>query len=778
LEIWTSILPNQSQVTIIFPIMLGSYQRVCCLIIIFLVFAAVPRGEAQDSLSRRPKIGLVLSGGGAKGLAHIGVLKVLEEVGITPDYISGTSMGSIVGGLYAIGYSADELSKLNHGVNWSVLLSDNIPLRNVAFDEKHDYNRYLLELPIRRKKVMLPSGVLEGQNLSLLLSGLTWRAAGIDSFDQFPYPYRCVGTEIINGEIMEFKSGDLATAMRASMAIPSVFTPVVLDTSKVIVDGGVIRNFPVDEVKNLGADIVIGVYTGFTERVTSDDLNSLVKVLSRSTAIFGIYDSREQIRKVDILITPELTGYSSADFNKSSEIELEGEMAAREHISELKALVDSLKSFGDPSKPVSLPERDSIFITRVRVNELKYYDQSLAYGKLNIGRNSYLTKDALQTGIERLFGTLYFDRLTYRFEKDGKGFSLDMEAKEKPPSSLRTSVHYDNFYGAGLIINYIQSNLLISGTRLTAAVDISKYPQARVNYRKYAGRRMNTMAGFETYFESNHIPGYLEGEVVGYIKQNHLTSSLSLKHSLNLNQSTGIGLLFEYSAVYPNKAMQTLYPEVYYFKRYGFSGIGFMATYGLNTLDDLFFPFEGNLVEVYFKGIYKPLADLKYLTDTINADISLPSFSKLYLNFDHYKPLGPKLNFNTGFSLGLSTNEYITSDNFFVGGYKNNMRRNHVAFAGYETGEVVAANFVQLKIGINYRLFKNLQFELLGNGLIVSESLELLTKSILDFNHHNIHFGYGSGFTFKTPLGPLSLFLAGNNKNKHPTLYINFGYTF
>lgn len=757
--------------------MLGSLPKVSCLTI-FLVIIAIPHVESQDSLSHRPKIGLVLSGGGAKGLAHIGVLKVLEEVGIIPDYISGTSMGSIVGGLYAIGYSADELSKLNHGVNWSVLLSDNIPLKNVAFDEKHDYNRYLLELPIRSKKVTLPSGVLEGQNLSLLLSGLTWRTAGIDSFDQFPYPYRCVGTEIINGEIMEFKSGDLAAAMRASMAIPSVFTPVVLDTGKVIVDGGVIRNFPVDEVINLGADIVIGVYTGFRERATADDLNSLVKVLSRSTAIFGIYDSREQIRKVDILITPELTGYSSADFNKSAEIEQEGEKAAREHIAELKALADSLRSFGVSSKPVPLPERDSIFITRVRVNDLHYYDQSLAYGKLNVGRNSYLTREELQEGIERLFGTLYFDRLTYHFKKDGKGFSLDMEAKEKPPSSLRTSVHYDNFYGAGMVINYIQSNLLISGTRLTAAVDISKYPQARVHYRKYAGRRMNTIAGFETYFESNHIPGYLEGEIVGYIKQNHFTSGLSIKHSLSLNQSTGIGLLYEYSAVYPNKAMQTLYPDVFYFRRYGFSGVGFMATYGLNTLDDLLFPFEGNLVEIFFKGIYKPLADLKYLTDTVHADISLQSFGKLYLNFDNYKPLGPKLNVNTGFSLGLSSDEYITSDNFYVGGYKNNLRRNHVAFAGYETGEVVAANFVRLKIGMNYRLFKNLQFELLTNGLIVSESFELLTKSILDFDRHNIHLGYGSGFTFKTPLGPLSLFLAGENKNNHPTLYINFGYTF
>jgi NTE family protein len=162
------------------------------LVPVILITLSVHDISGQQRSAERPKVGLVLSGGGAKGLAHIGVLKVLEEAGIVPDYITGTSMGSIVGGLYSIGYTAEELSILNRSVNWSVLLSDAVPLNNVALDEKRDYNRYLIELPIRNRRIMLPSGVLQGQNLALLLSGLTWRTAGIDSFDQFPYPYRCV----------------------------------------------------------------------------------------------------------------------------------------------------------------------------------------------------------------------------------------------------------------------------------------------------------------------------------------------------------------------------------------------------------------------------------------------------------------------------------------------------------------------------------------------------------------------------------------------------------
>ena len=734
--------------------------------------------NAQNAVPERPKIGLVLSGGGAKGLAHIGVIKVLEEAGLTPDYISGTSMGSIVGGLYAIGYTAEDLSKLNASINWSALLSDNIPLRTIALDEKHDYKRFLLELPIRGKKLMLPSGVLEGQNLSLLLSGLTWRTAGIDSFDHFPYPFRCVGTDIINGEIVDFGSGDLATAMRASMAIPSVFTPVVLDTNKVIVDGGVIRNFPVDEVVNMGADIVIGVYTGFKEKITANDLNSLDKILSRSTAIYGIYDAHEQAKKVNLLITPDLTGFTSSDFNKNVEIEKMGERAAREHFIELKALADSLSVFGNRQKPASLRERDSIFITRVTVNELKYNDQSLAYGKLNIRRDSYLTKVELQDAIERLFGTLYFDKLTYSFQKDGNGFILNMNAREKPPSSLRISVHYDNFYGAGLVLNYSLSNLLISGSKLTAAADISEYPQFRIYYRKYTGRRMNILAGMDTYYESNLIPGYLEGEEVGYFKQNHLTSTLFMKNDFSLNQNAGIGLLLEYSAVYPNKAMQTLYPGVFNYERYGYTGFGLHATYGLNTFDDLLYPFEGNNLSISLKGIYNPKLSLKYLSDTIDDEPTLESFGKLCLDFDHYKPLGPKLNYNIGFSLGLSTDEFYTSDYFFVGGHKNNLRRNQIAFVGYNLGEVVATNFMRFKLGMNYRLYPNLQLEILANALVASDNFEHLTDALFTFETESFHIGYGGGFTYKTPLGPISIFLAGNNKENPITWYINMGYTF
>jgi NTE family protein len=750
--------------------------RIIMVMLLVQTATCIVSGQA-DSLNR-PKIGLVLSGGGAKGLAHIGVLKVLEEIGLTPDYISGTSMGSIVGGLYAIGYTANDLSQINDSVDWSLLLSDNIPLQNVALDEKHDYKRYFVELPIRNKKIELPSGVLEGQNLSLLLSGLTWRAAGKSSFDEFPYPFRCVGTEIIEGEIMEFSSDDLARAMRASMAIPSVFTPVVIDSDKVVVDGGVIRNFPVEEVKKMGADIVIGVYTGFNDKVTADDLNSLDKVLLRAAGSYGIYDAKEQMKYVDILITPDLKDFTASDFTKYLEIEKAGEDAAREHYNELRSLALSQQAYQPAHKPIPLPEKDSLFITRVRVNDLKYNDQSLVYGKLDIPSRSYATRAEVQSGIERLFGTLYFDRLTYWFEKDSGGFRLMVEAREKPPSSLKASVHYDNFYGAGLLLNYSLSNFLFSGTKLTVAVDLSEYPQGRIYYRKYTGPKKNILASYDAFFESNLIPGYVEGEEVGYFKQNHLSTDLSINYSIDLNQQAGIGVLYEYSAVYPNKVMQTLYPELFSFKRYGFSGAGLTAYYGFNTLDDILYPFHGSQVDIYFKGIYSPGLILKHLSDSNHIEPTLNSLGKLYINFNNYAGLGSKFSLNTGISLGLSTNDYIASDYFYVGRYNFNIRRNHIPFVGYNLSEVVGSNFVALKLGAKYRLINNFHLEVLGNSLLASDSFENLTGQIINFDHEKLHLGIGAGITYKSVFGPLSVFLAGNNKDNRLRWYINLGFTF
>ena len=299
-------------------------QRFLSLLILALMLSP-QQLVAQGESGERPKIAYVLSGGGAKGMAHVGVLKVLEEVGLQPDYITGTSMGSIMGGLYSIGYSAEEIGHIIETVDWGTVLTNEIPANQVIIRRKDDYSKFIMEMPVYNGKPELPSGLIEGQKLSELFSNLTWRQAGVNDFNEFPTPFVCIGTDILKGGKVEMNSGDLSSAMRASMAIPSVFTPVIRDSSHILVDGGVVRNFPVQEAIDMGADIVIGVYVGFDSQMEPEQLRSLTSIMTRTSLLSGAADVQSQVPLVDLLITPDLTGFTPSSFTSGVEIMNRGE---------------------------------------------------------------------------------------------------------------------------------------------------------------------------------------------------------------------------------------------------------------------------------------------------------------------------------------------------------------------------------------------------------------------------------------------------------------------
>jgi NTE family protein len=199
--------------------------------------------------------GLTLSGGGAKGLAHVGVLKALDSAGIQIDYVTGTSMGSIVGGLYAIGYSGKEIEKIARGLNWNEILSNRVSLRSIAIEEKADYNNFTIEVPFEDGFFTIPSGAIESQELWLQLSELFFPVYAIKDFNQFERAFRAIAADVETGEVVSLDHGEIINALRASMAIPAVFTAVEIEGRK-LVDGGVVRNFPVSEAKDMGAGYV------------------------------------------------------------------------------------------------------------------------------------------------------------------------------------------------------------------------------------------------------------------------------------------------------------------------------------------------------------------------------------------------------------------------------------------------------------------------------------------------------------------------------------------
>jgi len=276
------------------------------LVILFLFLAAF--GRAQENTSEDLKVGLVLSGGGAKGLAHIGALKVIEDAGVRIDYIGGTSMGAIVGALYASGYSAHQLDSIFNAVDFNSLIQDNIPRSAKTFYEKGEAEKYAITLPFDDFNIGFPSGLSKGQNVYNLLSRLTGHIHNVSDFSKLPIPFFCIATNVETGKQVILDKGYLPRAITASGALPSLFSPVVIKDT-VLIDGGVVNNYTVDEVRAKGMDVIIGVDVQDSLR-TRDEMGSAFDVLVQINNYRTINDMIKKRKKTDIYVHPEIDDFS------------------------------------------------------------------------------------------------------------------------------------------------------------------------------------------------------------------------------------------------------------------------------------------------------------------------------------------------------------------------------------------------------------------------------------------------------------------------------------
>ncbi len=307
--------------------------------------------QSQEKSQERPKIGLALGGGGAKGGAHVGVLKVFEELNIPVDYIAGTSIGGIVGGLYASGMTADQLEQAIANIDWNEALRDKPPRRDLSFRKKEENARYLLdlELGIGRGGIKWPSGFVSGQNLFFLLQSLTLNVADVMDFHDLPIPFKCVATDVNSGEMEILDSGYLATALRATMAIPGFFAPVQIE-DQLLVDGGLVNNLPVDVVREMGADIVIAVDLG--EELSAREVTaSMIQIYQQTMRMLTRPNVRSRLEMADMVINPGVAGFGTMAFNQIDEIMAMGYEKAAE-------LEDELSRYSiDPEQYAALRER-------------------------------------------------------------------------------------------------------------------------------------------------------------------------------------------------------------------------------------------------------------------------------------------------------------------------------------------------------------------------------------------------------------------------------------
>ena len=749
-------------------------------VLVSFMSSTISFAQTQDSTSTRPKIGLVLSGGGAKGFAHIGVLKVLEEVGIRPDIITGTSMGSIMGSLYAVGYSVEDLTEINNTVNWDQLLTDKEVLQKVAIEDKDETHKYLFEIPIKEKKIGLPSGMIEGQHLQDRFSQLFWPLTSDQNFDSLPIPFHCMAVDIISGETVEHRSGDLVRAIRSSMAIPTVFAPVEMD-SMLLVDGGVSRNFPVQEAIDMGADIIIGVYVGFQEDVTAENLTSMTAVLSRTILLTGILDAKEQNKKVDILIVPKLGKYGSSSFANGPIIQQLGEDAARAHYKELKELADSLNRSFTPAPKIDQPER--VLITDIKVEGLLHMDESYIISRSGIEKGDSVSWLDIHNAIEYIHGSPYFRKLTFSLKHDdaGKGYILEFRAKENPRAMFKFTPRYDNELGVGLVTNFTLRNLVLPASRFLFTVNISENPEMKMELNQLMGKKQHFTNHFYINTYKYNLNLYKGGEQFGNYRLSFMEGGYGINYTPGLNHILGVSGFYKYNKVKPGLALKSIQPEAD-FDKLNTHDWGYSVLYNVNSTDDLYFPKRGINFQVYFahtvfskSTMYGPGqgVDFSYFVNKREG-----AYATLLIDHNWYKTFLKAITFNFGTGAGFNTNDYGINGTFLMGGERFGRKTAYRNFAGFNLGEILTSNYIYLKSGLNVQVFKNFYLSGTVNGASLGMTYKEAINAIKDTPIANYVWGYSGGIKYNSIIGPIQLLVAGNNTDSRARFQLNVGFPF
>ncbi len=743
-----------------------------------------------------PKLGLVLSGGGAKGLAHIGVLKAMEEAGLRPDFIAGTSMGSIVGGLYAIGYSADEIDSIMRGVNWDQVLSNKMPLNYIAFEEKEYYDRYLIEFPMEGFKPKIGTGLIRGQMLSELMHNYLWPSLQYDNFDEFPIPFRCVATDVNSGEALVFKDGSLAEALRASMAIPSAFTAVDKGDT-ILVDGGVLNNFPVELAQAQGVDYIIGVNVG--TRPGDSVEGTMTEILMHLSMLESTKKLPAQIEACDIYIMPELNNYSAASFGDAHEILDIGDSTGQAFKGAFEKLAGKF-----PAKRNPYNQRGKDFLIDVDSIDIagnRLFSDGLIRKKLGVVPGQSVHRSDLERGLRRVFGINGFKNVDYDFYQSRTGKKvLRIQVKEKEKNYLFASLHADNIFSAGLVLNYTSRDLIGSESRTVFALDISENPRFRFDYYKYLSANKRFALNFRYDYEALQTPTYDQGELEDINLSFNNRFQLNIMTTQSLKESYAFGVFHE--RIRSILRIGNEIPDGVRHSNQNNSGLRFFHT--ANDLNDRNFPtrgaesliisnfyFDNNNSIAFEDGVdslafpaspdaYIPASFFNELIQILSPD----PYVDLMWTYRGYQPLNKHWQLVPYGGLGISLGDGFSGSivqGFRLGGMQRvNIR--DIRVLGLQVAERVEANFALGGLQFQYYSGSNFFLRLGANALLSHpfNSWESWEALLVEGEDSSLDFlmGFGVESVFKTFFGPVSVGISTNQQDWKPRYYVGLGFSF
>lgn len=771
-------------------------------LLIFILLASF-MAQAQTNTTIQPprlKVGVVLGGGGAKGASHIGALKYIEELGIPVDYVAGTSMGSIIGGFYALGYSPDELTELIAGMNWSEYIGNKIDRSMMSEEMRQRNSTLLLQVPFNTESLFdndpnskfisqLPSAYVNNSSLINLFNDLCVGYQEEMDFNDLPIPFACVATDMITGKEVVLRSGSVPTAMRASMAIPGVFSPVTID-DKVLVDGGLVNNFPADVLRDMGADIIIGIEVTSTKDVTINDLKSLPQVFLRLVTNSTSAKRVENRKLCDVHIIPDISGFGMLSFTPDAIDTLVGRgyKKASEYHDQLLAIKKAVDaSAGHPvSKTLRAPnaknlDKESVLIRSITFNNVSPRESNWLIRKGGLKVDKAYSEADIENAVKIYRGTGCFDEITYQIKECDSihqndqlsdAYDLNIDMKYAKPHVFGLGVRYDTEEGAALLLHVGLNEKKFNGSKLNANFKLSYSPKINLTYTYSVPSVANFNLAYDyrnEHFRTSAIVGkmfnlsYRQHKLSGYISQFHL---------LNFNTKVGVS--------YTNTTFD-------------------LSSITGNIFDSLFFV-SNQLVSPYVTMEFDNLDDTYFANHGIKASLT----GRYHINLNHHSESEEGFTTEKGYlDLAYSFQSYITPGGGrftiipqvygrYVSGipgyfnlwnvYGSEISGRHfhdqMPFIGFNSVESADDNASVFRADLRYNFYGNHYLTAMYNLLINWDLVPLMQFDNM-FKPLEAQ-GAGLKYSYNSPLGPISLTAHWSRRDSENRFgaYFSFGYTF
>ena len=790
-----------------------NYGRKLC-IAVLLSISTIAYSQDTTSVKSRPKVGLVLSGGGAKGAAHIGVLKYIEEAGIPIDYIAGTSMGSIVGGMYALGYSSDEILNIISEVDWDRLISNQVERQRTSYSSKAKSRTELVTIPFsvstdkqelqtRSFKNSLPDGIVSGDNLINLFNSLSVGYSDPVKFDELPIPFLCIATNVLNGEADVLDRGIFAKSIRASMAIPILFDPVKIDDT-LYADGGLVNNFPAEQCRAMGADYVIGVSMSPGLESDPDNLTSVFSQVKQLKEIITDKEFENYHKMCDIFISPDLKGVGMLSFDAESvaRITESGYEAASEceaEFNELKKLVDAVPEVDEEDRPTSKKAlnilKHNVLISRIEMDGVEKDIEKWMRRKCTVKVGETVGKDDIDRSVSLYYGTGNYSSITYTLHEDSTiedGYVLKFKFVENPPHDLGVGFRFDSQDMLSVLLHIGMNSNRMSGFKadISSKLGSNQWLNTNLSYGHMLYPRIN----FSYNFRNSELDAYDMDKLQMNMK--FLQHKLRLYLSENYSRTVSVGVGLEADFLTPRKVMYHQHDALEQDYKH-VNTLGSFAYLHYDNLNKTNFPTRGVTGKVNFTW-----KDMLFTSKTTNT----MSYGSVVFGFEGYLPviedrlvIIPQLYGSILFGKGASNGASDSWNPIFAGPVPTYPSMNNV-IGGTEMGRYIdqqlpfiginkislAFNNVGIaRLDIRARLFKNHYLTTIFNygrssidmKNFFKERTELEWGDLYDYNASN-WWGAGIRYSIDTKMGPLSFDISSSNISKNVNLYFSLGHYF